>query len=97
MTAPMLSLSDFAANPDRYTLIDVRDEVEFSERHIPGAVNKPLGRLHAEALDVAAGKVLVTVCTKGGGRSAAAAASLRAMGLGAVWLEGGTIGWFVSR
>lgn len=98
MTDLMLSLADLAAKPDRYLLIDVRDEVEFSERHIPGAINMPLGRLQSLVPDIPAGLVPVTVCGKGGGRSADAAADLRARGLAtAVWLEGGTIGWFASR
>lgn len=94
----MLSLSDLEANPERYTLIDVRAEAEFSERHIPGAINLPLGRLRSGATAVPVGSVPVTVCGKGGGRSAEAAATLRSIGLGtAVWLEGGTNGWFASR
>ena len=96
MTDLMLSLADFIADPDRYTLVDVRDEAEFSERHIPGAINVPLGRLQSSAPDVPAGSVPVAVCGKGGGRSAEAARSLRAMGLNAVWLEGGNTGWFDS-
>lgn len=95
MTDLMLSLADLAANPDRYLLIDVRDEVEYSERHIPGAINFPLARLPSELPAVPAGKVAATVCGKGGGRSAEGAARLRASGLDdAVWLERGTIGWF---
>lgn len=98
MTDLMLSLADLTANPDRYTLIDVRDEAEFSERHIPGAINLPLGRLGLSLPDIPAGSVPVTVCGKGGGRSADAAAALRTMGLAtAIWLEGGTIGWFAGR
>lgn len=97
MTDLMVPLADFTADPDRYMPIDVRDEAEFLERHIPGALNIPLGRLQSEVLAVPAGKVPVTVCGKGGGRSAEAAAGLRAAGLDAVWLEGGTTGWFDSR
>ena len=98
MTDLMLSLADFEASRDRYTLIDVRDEAEFSERHIPGAINIPLGILQSSVPDIPAGAVPVTVCGKGGGRSAEAAAALRTMGLAsAIWLEGGTNGWFASR
>ena len=98
MTDLMLSLTDFKANPERYTLIDVRDEAEFFERHIPGATNIPLSRLRSSVPDVPADCVPVTVCGKGGGRSAEAAAALRTMGLAsAIWLEGGTNGWFASR
>lgn len=95
MTDLMLSLADFEANPDRYTLIEVRDEAEFLERHIPGAINVPLHKLQSSVPDVPAGSVPVTVCGKGGGRSSEAAVSLRAGGWSAVlWLEGGTNGWF---
>lgn len=95
MTDLMLSLADFKANPDLYTLIDVRAEAEFSERHIPDAMNIPMGRLQAGLHNIPAGRVPVTVCGKGGGRSADSAAKLRTLGLAAaLWLEGGTIGWF---
>ncbi len=98
MTDLMLSLADFAANPERYRLIDVRDEAEFSERHMPGASSVPLGRLQSLVPDIPAGSVPVTLCGKGGGRSAEAAVALRTMGLArAIWLEGGTNGWFASR
>lgn len=93
MTDLMLSLADFEANPDRYTLIDVREEAEFSDRHIPGAINAPLDKLQSSVPDIPTGSVPVTVCGKGGGRSAEAAVILRAMGLSAVWLEGGTNCW----
>lgn len=97
MTDLMLSLADFEANPDRYTLIDVRDEAEFSERHIPGAINVPLSRLQSEVPAIPAGSFPVTVCGKGGGRSADGAAKLRATGFSAVWLEGGTNGWLEAN
>jgi len=97
MTDLMLSLADFAAHPDRYTLIDVRDEAEFLERHIPGAINVPLRRLRSEAPHIPAGSVPVTVCGKGGGRSAEAAVILRTMGVSAVWLEGGTNHWLAAN
>ena len=67
MTDLMISLTDFEANPERYTLIDVRDEAEFSERHIPGAINVPLERLQSSLPYIPAGSVPVTVCGKGGG------------------------------
>ena len=95
MTDMMLPLADLNAHPDRYTLIDVRDAAEFSARHIPGATNVPLSALQSEVGRIPIGKVPVTRCGKGGGRSAEAAARLRALGLHeTVWLEGGTIGWF---
>lgn len=98
MTSLMLSLADLSAQPDRYVLIDVRDEAEFLERHIPGALNMPLSRLEAEAGRIPRDKLPVAVCGKGGGRSAEAAARLRVAGpSGALWLEGGTVGWYLAN
>ena len=48
------------ANPDRYVLIDVRNEAEFSERHIPGASNIPIASLLSCGLDVAQNKVALS-------------------------------------
>ncbi|MBK8084311.1 MAG: rhodanese-like domain-containing protein [Devosia sp.] len=59
-------------------LIDVRDEAEFRERHIPGALNMPLSRLEAEAVGIPDDKQPVTVCGKAvGARPRQYAARLR--------------------
>ncbi|MBN9309235.1 rhodanese-like domain-containing protein [Devosia sp.] len=98
MTDLMLPLGEFVAHPDRYVLIDVRDESEFSEQHIAGAIHRPLSMLAAETLRIPDDKLPVAVCGKGGGRSAEAAARLRIAGLhGALWLERGTAGWYQAR
>lgn len=74
-------------------VIDVRSPEDFAERHIPGAVNLPLGELENSVAGFDKNAVLVTACGKGGGRSATGAETLRQLGFQAVWLCGGTLGW----
>jgi phage shock protein E len=63
------------------TIIDVRSEGEFQEKHLPGAINIPLNRLGDEIARVAPNKeqLLLLHCLSGT-RSAAGEATLRKMG-----------------
>jgi len=63
------------------TVIDVRSEGEFKEKHLPGAINIPLGRLGDEIARVAPNKEqpLLLHCLSGT-RSAAGEAALKKMG-----------------
>jgi len=89
-----LPLPALRAAPDAYLLIDVRGPDEFAAAHVPGARNIPLDRLAGEAASLPEGRRLVTVCGKGGGRSAQGAALLHAAGrTDAIWLCGGTGAW----
>jgi phage shock protein E len=62
-------------------VVDVRSETEFQERHLPGAINLPLGRLregigqHAPNKD----QVILLHCLSGG-RSGVGRGVLKAMG-----------------
>lgn len=60
------------------TLLDVRTPGEFAEGHIEGAVNIPVQELGARLREVPSGAVVV-YC-RSGGRSASAAAMLKARG-----------------
>ena len=62
-------------------VIDVRSEGEFQERHLPGAVNIPLGRLGSEIARIAPDKErpLLLHCLSGG-RSGMGQSLLRKMG-----------------
>lgn len=75
-------------------LIDVRSEHEYNEQHIPAAINIPLPQLAAAAVHFSKEHFYVTVCGKGGGRSAEAAEHLKKAGLVSAWLCNGTSGWF---
>ena len=63
------------------TVIDVRSEAEFQEKHLPGTTNIPLDRLGDEIARVAPNKEqpLLLHCLSGS-RSAAGEATLKKMG-----------------
>ncbi|NIG54801.1 rhodanese-like domain-containing protein [Chitinophaga sp. Cy-1792] len=46
-------------------VLDVRTVVEFNIGHIAGAVNIPLGQLHADSLPLDKNKIYITVCSHG--------------------------------
>ncbi len=75
-------------------LLDVREDDEWHEVRIEGAVHVPLGDLEASALpvDVPAGLPVVAVC-RSGNRSSKAARALATAGHEAVNLDGGILGW----
>lgn len=76
-------------------LIDVRSEEEYKAMHIAGAVNIPLQNLTRKLEAVSKATQVITVCGKGGGRSAQAVVLLQQMGFtNAAFLCGGTFGWY---
>jgi rhodanese-related sulfurtransferase len=78
----------------RVFIVDVRSPEEFAAGHVDGAVNIPLDALATRAAELPRDALVVTVCGKGGGRSAQAADQLRARGLtSARSLCGGTEAW----
>ena len=90
----MLTLAALVADPDRFHLIDMRDAEDYATAHVAGAVHIPLADLEDWAGELPAGKIPVTICGKGGGRSAEGADMLTRLGHPyALWLEGGTTGW----
>jgi rhodanese-related sulfurtransferase len=96
--AQMLTLAALAADPDRFHLIDVRDAEDYAAAHVAGAVHIPLADLADRAGEIPADRTAVTICGKGGGRSAEGAKMLNRLGHpDAVWLEGGTIGWLAQN
>jgi MFS family permease len=94
-TAPATCVepADLPALPGAIVL-DVRSSEEFAAGHVDGAINLPLDTLAAGAAAIPRDAPVVTVCGKGGGRSARAAAELRALGFRwARSLCGGTQAW----
>ena len=83
------------SSPDRFIIIDVRSKEEYAEKHIPGAINIPLGDLESRSKELSKQTLLITTCGKGGGRSAQAAEKLKQWGfIKAIFLCGGTFGWY---
>jgi rhodanese-related sulfurtransferase len=73
-------------------VVDVREPDEYVEGHVPGAPLVPLGTVSDRVGEFpTTGEVLV-IC-KSGGRSARAVEYLRASGIDAVNVAGGTTAW----
>lgn len=76
-------------------LVDVREDDEYTGGHIPGALHLPLGDVPDRFGEIPDGGTVYVVCALGG-RSARAAEFLRANGIDAVNVAGGTQGWIDS-
>lgn len=74
---------------ENYILIDVREDYEFKEGHIPGAINIPLGNI--TKIDYSLDKILIVYC-RSGNRSNKAAIKLKNMGYN-VKDMGGILDW----
>ena len=76
-------------------LIDVREDDEYAEGHIPNAIHSPLGFIESniENITMDKNKTLLLYC-RGGFRSAKAAAALAAMGYThVISMDGGLSAW----
>ena len=76
-----------------YQLIDVREDDEFAEAHLPGAVNIPLSEFMARVDEIDEETPALLVCNTGV-RSSQAAMYLSSLGYEQLYnLEDGTKGW----
>ena len=73
-------------------VIDVREPDEYVEGHVPGAVLIPLGEVPDRLGEVPSDGEVLVIC-KAGGRSRKAAEVMRASGIDAVNIGGGTMAW----
>jgi rhodanese-related sulfurtransferase len=93
MDVPEIDVTQLAVLREQgVPLIDVREDDEFAEARVPGAVHIPLGQV-AERSDEVPSEGTVYVICAGGGRSAKAAEHLRGLGIDAVNVAGGTRAW----
>lgn len=82
-----------AHKPGDYTLLDVREDWEYEEARIPGALHVPLSELDTRFTEVPKSKPVVTYC-RAGGRSAAAASLLKGQEYAEVYnVMGGMDAW----
>lgn len=97
-TLPQVSPEDLAATlatgDAKMTVLDVRNDDEWADGHIAGALHAPLGRLleRLPSLPLNNSTRVVVTC-QGGGRSSIAASLLRARGIAAENLRGGIAEW----
>lgn len=80
--------------PDDVTVLDVREDEEWRQGHVEGAVHVPLMQLPGRLDEVPEGQLLV-VC-KVGGRSMRAVDYLVRLGRDAVNLDGGMLEWVAA-
>ncbi len=76
-------------------ILDVREDTEWNDHHIPGAIHIPLGQLNARLSELEAYKnsALITQC-RAGNRSRKAQALLKSAGFSNIYnLEGGIEAW----
>lgn len=74
---------------ENYVLIDVREDDEFNQGHIPGAVNIPLGNI--DSITYSTSRTIIVYC-RSGNRSNQAAIKLKNMGYN-VKDMGGILDW----
>lgn len=93
MQVPEIDVTELAARrAEGAPLVDVREPDEYTESHVPGAQLIPLGSVPDRVAEVPTGSTVYVIC-KGGGRSLKAAEFLRARGIDAVNVAGGTMAW----
>ena len=82
-------------NGDKFLLIDVREDNEFADDHLPGAIHLGKGVIERDIEKTLPDKGTELVLYCGGGfRSALAAESIQKMGYTNVWsMDGGYKGW----
>lgn len=73
-------------------VLDVREDYEYVQAHVPGAVWIPLGDLTARLAELPAGETVYVICASGN-RSKEGAAIVESSGRTAVSVAEGTTGW----
>lgn len=63
---PDAFLAMMAEPPADMLIVDVRDEDEFANGHIPGSMNVPVGKLEDAVFELPDDKQIIFVCTTGG-------------------------------
>lgn len=77
---------------DDIIILDVREDYEFNNGHVPGAAWIPLGELPNRLNELPKDKTIVAVC-RSGNRSGQATELLRQQGFNAHNMQGGMLAW----
>jgi len=88
-----VSTEDLASAIDSdVTVLDVREDFEFVERHVPNALHIPLGEVLDRIEEIDKARPVYVICAVGG-RSLTVADALRQLGFDAASVAGGTNLW----
>ncbi len=80
-----------------HVLVDVRTQSEYTQGHLPGAINIPLDSLPVNVGQIPKGKPVVVVCASGN-RSRTGSSLIAQAGYDTVYnLKGGTMVWMMHR
>ncbi|MCB1015526.1 MAG: rhodanese-like domain-containing protein [Acidimicrobiales bacterium] len=88
---PEIDVTTLAQRRD-VPLVDVREVAEYHEVHVPGAQLLPMSELEARVDEVPADGEVFVIC-RSGARSLRVAEFLRAQGIDAINVSGGTLAW----
>lgn len=90
---PQITVSELAAlHAQGVPVVDVREPHEHAKVRVPGVRHIPLGQVPERVDEVPTDATVYVICA-GGGRSAKAVEHMRARGIDAVNVAGGTHGW----
>ena len=91
---PEIDQNTFATRLDEgdALVLDVREAREYRPGHVPGAQNLPLSVLPARLPELPKDRQIYVIC-QAGGRSAQATELMRAVGIDATSVAGGTGAW----
>jgi rhodanese-related sulfurtransferase len=96
MDIPEIDVVELAAlRADGAPVVDVREDDEYAEARVPGAVHIPLGEIPDRVAEVPSEGTVYVICGSGP-RSAKAVEHLRGLGIDAVNVAGGTRGWIAE-
>ncbi|MEM7737804.1 MAG: rhodanese-like domain-containing protein [Deinococcota bacterium] len=88
-----VSVTDLANATGDYVVVDVREQWEYDQGHVPGVVLIPLGQLEARASELPDDKPIYVIC-RSGNRSLAASEILLQAGKQEIYnVAGGTLAW----
>jgi rhodanese-related sulfurtransferase len=93
MDVPEIDVDELAQRREAgQVVLDVRNQDEYDEVHVPGVILIPLGELVERVDEVPTDGPLPVIC-RSGARSMQAAEYLRQQGIDAMNVVGGTLAW----
>lgn len=79
-----------------HSLVDVRSRMEFTQGHVPGAINIPLNELQRRTQEISNEKPVIVICASGN-RSMSGSDIFARAGFSNVYnLQGGTMIWMMN-